>query len=129
MAFISTVRVRTCSEHVYKGSGIARIARTRNRTVGPVQVNSRTRTLNQRSVRVGSGSDRGSEPNISITTKEKLIMLFGEDVERVGVGQCVCGANSRAYDHVRVSPLSPALVVCPSVGPAVEVSYLSSGAN
>ena len=38
-----------------------------NRTVGPVRVITRTRTLRWRSVRFRSGPDRGSEPNLPIT--------------------------------------------------------------
>ena len=43
-----------------------------NGTVGPVRVITRTRTLRWRSVRFRSGPDRGSEPNLPITTKKDL---------------------------------------------------------
>ena len=39
-----------------------------NGTVGPVRVITRTRTLRWRSVRFRSGPDRGSEPNLPITS-------------------------------------------------------------
>ena len=42
-----------------------------NGTVGPVQVNTRTRTLKKGSVWSGSGLDHGSEPNLPITISEE----------------------------------------------------------
>ena len=41
-----------------------------NGTVGPVRVITRTRTLRWRSVRFRSGPDRGSEPNLPITSQD-----------------------------------------------------------
>ena len=60
--YFQQFRVRMHSEHIQKGSGIAR---TMN---GTISVNTQTRTLKKGSDRSGSGLDHGSELNLPITT-------------------------------------------------------------